>query len=485
MLHSYVRNRMTTVPPLGAINKTTGAYVYAKIANKKDEYICPECDKDLILCRGEIRIPHFRHKIDSVNPCHYYSSPNESQIHKDAKLLMKSLLENKVSVSFIRRCCGCNQNEEFEIPEITESSTIQLEYRFEYKGTKIADVAYIDDGDILCIFEIYNTHKTRSENRPEPWFEIEAMSLINMTNDNNLTSFRIPCIRCEKCDICIEKENVKKFKIKTVASKLREWTCEDHVSNHGTITPTQTHQIIDTHQDKDQLMKTVRNNHVTRVIELEQLLIRAQKINETEHWQIDDGVNEEQYKIPLKNIHDELEIKLIENDIKYLNNNDTSFIVTNPITNDTITMDNISSFRVGHGHGGLSSIYVLKDWYFNYKKNIINVEIRRDKLYNELFRLTESQDTVGVNCIIKIIISEKFKVPMTEKVNFVKNGVKYSSDNQGYIFIHPRTKIRIKYSFKQKMLILGKWERNIPYYEIIRWYNSNSNSAIDRILNGK
>ena len=447
MLHSYVRNRMTTVPPLGAINKTTGAYVYAKIANKKDEYICPECDKDLILCRGEIRIPHFRHKIDSVNPCHYYSSPNESQIHKDAKLLMKSLLENKVSVSFIRRCCGCNQNEEFEIPEITESSTIQLEYRFEYKGTKIADVAYIDDGDILCIFEICNTHKTRSENRPEPWFEIEAMSLINMTNDNNLTSFRIPCIRCEKCDICIEKEkeNVKKFKI-----------------------------------------KTVRNNHVTRVIELEQLLIRAQKINETEHWQIDDGVNEEQYKIPLKNIHDELEIILIENDIKYLNNNDTSFIVTNPITNDTITMDNISSFRVGHGHGELSSIYVLKDWYFNYKKNIINVEIRRDKLYNELFILTESQDTVGVNCIIKIIISEKFKVPMTEKVNFVKNGVKYSSDNQGYIFIHPRTKIRIKYSFNQKkMLILGKWKRYIPYYEIIRWYNSNSNSAIDRILNGK
>lgn len=211
MLYSYVRNRMTTVPPLGAINKTTGAYVYAKIANKKDEYICPECDKDLILCRGEIRIPHFRHNIDSVNPCHHYSSPNESQIHKDAKLLMKSLLENKVSVSFIRRCCGCNQNEEFEIPEITESSTIQLEYRFEYKGTKIADVAYIDDGDILCIFEICNTNKTRGENRPEPWFEIDATTLIKIANDNNLTTLQIPCIRCEKCEDCI-KETLKKIK---------------------------------------------------------------------------------------------------------------------------------------------------------------------------------------------------------------------------------------------------------------------------------
>ena len=30
---------------IGAINKLTGDYVYPKIANKKDEYICPECNK--------------------------------------------------------------------------------------------------------------------------------------------------------------------------------------------------------------------------------------------------------------------------------------------------------------------------------------------------------------------------------------------------------------------------------------------------------
>ena len=46
---------------LGAINKLTGDYVYPKIANKKDKYICSECNKDLILVQGEIRVHHFRH----------------------------------------------------------------------------------------------------------------------------------------------------------------------------------------------------------------------------------------------------------------------------------------------------------------------------------------------------------------------------------------------------------------------------------------
>jgi len=194
---------------LGAINKNTGEYVYPKIANKKDEYICPECNRDLIFVKGEVRVHHFRHKVDCINPCHHYSNPTESQIHKDAKILLKILLERKFPISFIRNCCECNRYEEFEIPEITEISTIVLEHRFEYNGsTKQADVVYINDGEILSIFEICNTHKTCSENRPEPWFEIDAKTLIKIANAISLTSLQIPCIRCEKCDSC----NKEKYK---------------------------------------------------------------------------------------------------------------------------------------------------------------------------------------------------------------------------------------------------------------------------------
>lgn len=197
---------MTSLISLGAINKLTGEYVYPKIANKKDEYSCPECNRDLILCRGDVRVHHFRHKV-ATNPCHHYSSPTETQIHKDAKLLMKTLLDKKIPVSFVRNCCCCKNNEEFEIPETSETSDVRIEHRFEYHGPKVADVAYIENGEILCIFEICNTHKTRGENRPEPWFEIDAETLIRVANDDCLSQIQIPCIRCEKCEDCVEKEN--------------------------------------------------------------------------------------------------------------------------------------------------------------------------------------------------------------------------------------------------------------------------------------
>jgi hypothetical protein len=209
---------MNSLMSLGAINKLTGEYVYPKIANKKDEYSCPECNKDLILCQGDIRVHHFRHKV-ATNPCHHYSSPTETQIHKDAKLLIKTLLDKKIPVSFVRNCCCCKNNEEFEIPDTSETSNIELEHRFEYHGPKIADVAYIENGEILCIFEICNTHKTSGENRPEPWFEIDAETLIRIANDNCLTQIQIPCIRCEKCEDCVEREkqHLKKY-IYTISS---------------------------------------------------------------------------------------------------------------------------------------------------------------------------------------------------------------------------------------------------------------------------
>jgi hypothetical protein len=201
---------MSKILPLGAINRKTREYVYPRVANKKDEYICPDCNKDLILCKGEFIRPYFRHKVDSINPCHHYSNPSESQIHKDAKILLKNLLERKIPISFTRECCSCKIVEEFDIPEMTETSTIRMEYGFQYNGSlQVADVAYLDNGEIFTLFEICHTHKTCSEKRPEPWFEIDAENLIRLANDDTLNSLQIPCIRCEKCEECTQRENNK------------------------------------------------------------------------------------------------------------------------------------------------------------------------------------------------------------------------------------------------------------------------------------
>ena len=203
---------MSQLLSLGSINKLTGKYVSAKNANKIDKHICPDCGDDLILCQGEIRNPYFRHESDRINPCFYYSKPTESQIHKDAKLLIKTLLENKRHIQFIRECVSCKITTEINLPEIIEGSIISLEHRFQFNDElRIADVVHTLNAEIKGIYEICHTHKTCSENRPEPWVEIDANSLLSLVNTNN-EPLIINCVRCEKCEKCLIDDGEKAIK---------------------------------------------------------------------------------------------------------------------------------------------------------------------------------------------------------------------------------------------------------------------------------
>lgn len=209
--------------PLGALNKNTKEYFYPEIANKIDKYVCPDCDRDLILCKGEKNIAHFRHYTDSLHPenlCNHYNNPSESQIHKDSKLLLKKLLETK-KITITRNCNDCSKPETYEIPLFDKNdSEIKNEYRFKYNNSyNIADVAYLCDNEILSIFEIYNTSRVKAEKRPEPWFEIKAYKLFYLVN-KNLDNIELECERILKCDNCIKNyeqhtHQYKKFLRKT------------------------------------------------------------------------------------------------------------------------------------------------------------------------------------------------------------------------------------------------------------------------------
>ena len=480
---------MSQLISLGAINKITGKYVYPKIANKKDEYVCPECNKDLILVQGEIRVHHYRHKADNINPCHHYSNPTESQIHKDAKLLLKTLLERKIPILVIRNCCGCKKDDTFEIPEIGETSVIEIEHRFEYNGPKIADIAYLDDGEIICIFEICNTHKTFSENRPEPWFEIDAETLINMANDIHLTSLQIPCIRCEKCEHCIEEETNK-------------------------------------------LISEVQRNNEIKIQKLQKELEEAKEYNrEYEHWQINDGRDTSNYTIRIKNIRDEIEIKLIKSNIKYNNNNDKNFVISNKITKEQIIINN--SFEFEYRRKSYRLLWDdLINWYNNcYVFNTISCCISTTNLINDLTnyikekendKITIILDKIEENSILcKSYYGDKFsfkKYISTElllECNFIRTQIEYTiqytSGSNIYKIKLPNTNDYIKYSFSSKKIYMNKkWHNNvdldsllygkiylmIPHqgYETIKchgglwdnekkiWYISKNNKNINFIL---
>jgi uncharacterized protein YkuJ len=218
--------------PLGAFKRGTNEYISPSMAKKGEEYVCPDCEGTLNLRQGTIRIHHFAHS-RSDNPCTYYSRPSESQIHKDAKLLLKSLLDSKRGISFHRKCACvnspyCCNGSTYEIPPVDTGSSIIIEHRFEYNGLKVADVAYIDNNEILCIFEIYNTHKTQGISRPEPWFEIDATKLITMANTDS-EKIIIECIRTELCDSCnFTCPRCKKVVGNCLRGKFRKTWCRNN-----------------------------------------------------------------------------------------------------------------------------------------------------------------------------------------------------------------------------------------------------------------
>ena len=199
---------------MGAINKLTNKYEYPKIAEKNNKYMCPDCKNDVILKKGNIRIHHFAH-YKSDNPCMYYERPGESEIHKDAKMALKTILEKDTNINFMRKCVGCNNTHTHNIEKSNEHTSIHIEYPFTFKESrKKADIACVDGDSIKYIFEICYKNKTSPENRPEPWFEINAEKLLYDINnqDINDNTIYINCIRSENCNNClVEIQRIKQM----------------------------------------------------------------------------------------------------------------------------------------------------------------------------------------------------------------------------------------------------------------------------------
>lgn len=188
-----------------ALNKINGNTVYPKNANKCDKYICPECKADLILRQGDIRTHHFAHKSYETK-CNYYN--RESQTHMDAKELLKNILESHAELTIRRQCCSCKSSMDYIIPTMTDTSKIVLEYSFKLNGiTRRADLAYLDNNEVVCLFEICYKSKTEECNRPTDieWFEFQAEDLIKNAEQSTKDAIVLHCIRNTECVDCNNK----------------------------------------------------------------------------------------------------------------------------------------------------------------------------------------------------------------------------------------------------------------------------------------
>ena len=222
----------------GAINKDTLNYELPCKAIKTHKYKCVDCDKDLILCKGNIKKAYFRHLPDKNLPCTYYTKPTESQIHKDAKFRLKDIIERKKNIKLNRYCNNCNKINQYNIPDLCNQSKILIEYKFTHnESNKSADLVYLKENKIINKNEIFHTNKTKDENRPEPWFEFNAQDIIDIYNKDE-DNVELTCIRDKKCNNCYNMDELKEKNLeKWVRIKLGQnfdnyRDSKDHFDNY-------------------------------------------------------------------------------------------------------------------------------------------------------------------------------------------------------------------------------------------------------------
>jgi hypothetical protein len=206
-----------------------GRYVLPWQGHKENKYTCWECNENLILKCGEIRVWHFSHLPKSR--CQSYTNPSESQIHRHAKQVLKMILENKLDFQINHLCKKCHKSRvskssRFRLQE--SHKKIEVEKSFIYRGCqRRADIAIWDSSknEAFCIFEIFHTHKTDQFYRPKYFWDLKASDIFEIYDRTKQV------IKCHK-PLCFDCHNeqihmryvkeINKYRDE-VSSRLSEW----------------------------------------------------------------------------------------------------------------------------------------------------------------------------------------------------------------------------------------------------------------------
>jgi len=201
-------------------------YILPSNAYKKpneDAYKCcdKKCNGNLILCKGNKKQHYFRHFAGSN--CERYKNQcleqkaNDNENHEEAKLQLKSWLEQGKNIK-INKVCGRCKKESFECytEPLTINSSFILEKRsFNGDNPIIYDIAHLQQNNIIEAFEVYSTHLTNENNRPKniKWYDIKANEINDISysfieDKEQITLTNIRFFKCKNC-IKIEKKKIK------------------------------------------------------------------------------------------------------------------------------------------------------------------------------------------------------------------------------------------------------------------------------------
>ncbi len=201
-------------------------YVLPIFGDKSYKYSCPECESEVILKQGKKNRHHFAHK--ESNNCVYYDNPSDKEMHKNAKMYIKNLLENGYVLEITKNCKKCRKSISVKRLEKTNDIDIKSGCKLKINGEIIiSDIVMLNNktNKVECIIEIYNTNNTDEPVRPEPWIKLSASKIISKTYENNDVIVDYKCCREYFCDKCTEKKYIG----------LTKGTLEDLIENYNNL----------------------------------------------------------------------------------------------------------------------------------------------------------------------------------------------------------------------------------------------------------
>lgn len=229
---NYKYNRYNNL--ISNLSSTRRKPKYAKKSNNQTVNTTIEIDENVfcLLCDKPVHLyddgsdKYYVHYTFENKTCDF-TPASESIDHYCAKKKIKLLLEHGKIIS-IENLCQMRHLQSPTNLSLSTNDKCLLEYHFIFnQANRYADLAIIDSSNnIKHIIEIYSSHRTSENNRPEPWYELSSLDVLKhktLYKNLRVTSNCLDCKAFEEKNylLCIEsiKRNNYDDSHKTIITK--------------------------------------------------------------------------------------------------------------------------------------------------------------------------------------------------------------------------------------------------------------------------